>query len=150
MTIVGMDGSVKRINKASYKVNSQSSNNSYNVNVTEIGWNCSCPDHIYRGASISMQQKFRLLFARKLKVEIRKIEPVQINSCIFCSSFNIAKYGLRQNRYGNLQKYTCRDYSHYFTINWGFERMHTTPQMITSQIQLYFTGESADNHMTSN
>jgi hypothetical protein len=37
MTIAGMDGSVKRINKASYKVNSQSSNNSYNVNATEIG-----------------------------------------------------------------------------------------------------------------
>jgi putative transposase len=34
---------------------------------------------------------------------------------------------------------------HFFTVNLGFERMHATPQMITSAIQLYFTGESYRN-----
>src|SRR3712207_8979433 len=29
-----------------------------------------------------------------------------------------------------------------FTTNLGFEKMHATPQIITSAIQLYFTGES--------
>jgi putative transposase len=69
MTIVGMDGSVKRINKASYKVNSQSSNNSYNVNVTEIGWNCSCPDHIYRGVKCKHIYAVEISFAIRKEVE---------------------------------------------------------------------------------
>jgi putative transposase len=30
----------------------------------------------------------------------------------------------------------------YFTINLSFEKMHVTPQMITSAMQLYFTSES--------
>src|SRR5437899_1855288 len=48
--IAKMNGSVKRISDVSYLVNSQSGNGScYNVNATEIGWNCSCPDHLYRG-----------------------------------------------------------------------------------------------------
>ena len=29
-----------------------------------------------------------------------------------------------------------------FSINLGFEKMHATPQVITSAMQLYFTGES--------
>jgi putative transposase len=35
----------------------------------------------------------------------------------------------------------CRECSHYFTINLGFEKMHATPQIITRAMQLYFTGE---------
>jgi hypothetical protein len=33
----------------------------------------------------------------------------------------------------------------YFTINLGFEKMHATHQMLTSALQLYFTGESFRN-----
>ena len=45
--IANMNGSIKRISDISYTVNSQSGNgSSYNVNATEIGWNCSCPDHL--------------------------------------------------------------------------------------------------------
>jgi transposase-like protein len=33
----------------------------------------------------------------------------------------------------------------YFTVNLGFEKMHSTPQMITSAMPLYFTGESFRN-----
>ena len=47
--IAEMNGSVKRISDKSYIVNSQSGNGSYNVNANELGWNCSCPDHLYRG-----------------------------------------------------------------------------------------------------
>jgi len=38
-----------------------------------------------------------------------------------------------------------REYNHYFTINLGFEKMHATPQKVTSAMQLYFTGESFSN-----
>ena len=47
--IAQMNGSVKRISDTAYIVSSQSGNGSYNVNATDIGWNCSCPNHLYRG-----------------------------------------------------------------------------------------------------
>jgi hypothetical protein len=68
-----------------------------------------------------------------------------IYSCIFCKSFNIVKYGVRHNKNQDIQKYNCRHCNHYFTINLGFEKMHATPQMITTAMQLYFTGESFRN-----
>ena len=36
----------------------------------------------------------------------------------------------------------CKTCSRYFTVNLGFEKMHATPQMITSAMQVYFSGES--------
>lgn len=39
----------------------------------------------------------------------------------------------------------CKDCGRRFSFNIGFERMHATPQMITSAMQLYFTGESFRN-----
>ena len=53
------------------------------------------------------------------------------------------KDGLRHNKYGDIQKLNCKDCG--FTINLGFERMHATPELVTSAMQLYFTGESLRN-----
>jgi len=36
----------------------------------------------------------------------------------------------------------CKECGKRFSFNIGFERMRATPQMITSAMQLYFTGES--------
>ena len=57
----------------------------------------------------------------------------------------IVKDGLRHNRCGDIQKFNCSDCNHYFTINLGFQRIHASPEMVTSTIQLYFTGESLRN-----
>jgi putative transposase len=51
----------------------------------------------------------------------------------------------RHNKYGDIQKFNCKDCGRYFTINLGFERIHATPEMVTSTLQLYFTGESLRN-----
>jgi transposase-like protein len=144
--IAQMSGSIKRISDISYVVDSQSGNgSSYNVNATELGWNCSCPDHLYGGVKCKHIYAVELSFAIRKEVEVRKIEPVQINCCIFCNSASIVRNGLRHNKYGDIQKFNCRDCNRYFTINLGFEKMHATPQMITTAIQLYFTGESFRN-----
>jgi hypothetical protein len=64
--IAEMSGSVKRNSETSYTVNSQSGNGSYNINATEIGWNCSCPDHVYRGV------KCKHVYAVEISFAIRK------------------------------------------------------------------------------
>ena len=40
---------IRRNSEMSFTVSSQSGNGSYEVNATEFGWNCSCPDSTYRG-----------------------------------------------------------------------------------------------------
>jgi len=143
--IAQMNGSIQRISERSYIINSQSGNGSYNISATELGWNCSCPDHIYRGIKCKHIHAVEISFALRKQVEVLKINPVQINCCVFCNSYNIVKDGMRHNKHGDIQKYNCRDCNHYFTINLGFEGMRATPQMITSAMQLYFTGESLRN-----
>ncbi|MGB6532350.1 MAG: DDE-type integrase/transposase/recombinase [Candidatus Nitrosopolaris sp.] len=84
-------------------------------------------------------------FAFHKEVEVARIEPVEMEFCIYCKSPWIVKDGLRRNKYGDIQKFNCRDCNRYFTVNVGFEKMHATPEMVTSAMQLYFTGESLRN-----
>ena len=49
--IAQANGLVKRKGETSYTVSSQCGNGSYDVIfTTEFGWNCSCPDFMFRGA----------------------------------------------------------------------------------------------------
>jgi predicted nucleic acid-binding Zn finger protein len=77
-----MNGSIKRISDVSYIVNSQSGNGDYNVNANEMGWNCSCPDHLYRGVKCKHIYVVELSFAIRKEVEVTKMETVEINCCI--------------------------------------------------------------------
>jgi transposase-like protein len=74
------------------------------------------------------------------------IKPVEITACIFChSSKNLKKFGLRHNKYGDIQRFLCADCRRTFSVNLGFERMKHSPQGITTAMQLYFSGESLRN-----
>jgi putative transposase len=144
-------GWVNRISELAYKVHSQSSDSEYDVVLTILGWRCSCPDSTYRGGFNGMQCKH--IFAVELSFILRTvvarepivIKPINPQCCPKCKCESIKKKGLRHNKRGDIQKFQCRMCGHFFTINLGFERMHATPQMITSAIQLYFTGESYRN-----
>jgi transposase-like protein len=62
--------------------------------------------------------------------------------CPQCKSEQIVKHGIRHNKYGDVQRFSCLNCYKRFTNNIGFEKMRASPQMITSSMQLYFTGES--------
>ena len=42
-------GSIKRLDERNYIVNSQSGDGLYTIQLTELGFVCSCADHVYRG-----------------------------------------------------------------------------------------------------
>ena len=136
-------GLVKRVDDKNYVVTSQSGNGSYNVQVNELGFVCSCPDHLYRGVKCKNIHAVEISFAIRKEVEIRKIQPVTNIQCIYCKSPDITKGGLRHNKHGDIQKFNCKDCRKYFTINIGFEKMKHNPQGITTAMQLYFSGESS-------
>ena len=145
LVIANIDGAIKRISELKYIVKSQNGNGGYDVCSTDLGGVCSCPDHKFRGVKCKHVFAVEISFALRKEVEVARIEPLDINCCIFCNSSNIVKDGLRHNKRGDIQKYECRDCNRYFTINLGFERMRATPQIITSALELYFTGESLRN-----
>jgi len=139
---------ITRINSNHYTVKSQTVNKTYNVIQTSSGWSCGCPDHRYR--HICCKHIHAVEFSIKIREEIKQkntitISPVSISECLYCKSDNITKDGLRHNKYGDIQKFYCKNCNKYFTINLGFEKMKHDPRGITTAMQLYFSGESLRN-----
>ena len=73
------------------------------------------------------------------------IQPLNSLACVFCRSDKIVKNAKRHNKYGDIQRYLCKTCGKRFSVNIGFEKMKASPQIITSAMQLYFTGESLRN-----
>jgi len=141
--IVKDEKAITRINAQRYFVKSQSGNGEYEVINSEYGLGCSCPDHLYRGLECKhiLAVKFSLELRKKVESRI-VIAPVPIGKCPRCKSEKVVRDGIRKNKSGNIQRYHCNECQKWFTLNMGFEGMHATPQMITSAMQLYFSGES--------
>ncbi len=145
--IVKVEGQIKRLDDSTYQVNSQSGHGLYTiVNGGKYGWRCSCPDHIYR--EVKCKHIWAVEFSLKLRAHVREnviIEPLTVNTCLFCQSREIVKDGLRHNKFGDIQKFSCKACGRYFTVNIGFERMKHNPHAVTTAMQLYFSGESLRN-----
>ena len=143
--IAGHIGNIRRIDDAHYEVKGQSIDGFYKVDHTEIGWVCSCPDHKSRG--VKCKHIWAVEISYHLREQIRKVRiaPLTEISCPDCRSLNTVKRGIRHNKYGDLQRYACLDCGKRFSINTGFEGMKSTPEIITTAMQLYFSGESLRN-----
>jgi len=110
------------------------------------GWLCTCPDFEFRNVQCKHVWAVQFSLAVRKEVEARVIEPItDIHACLFCKSENIIRWGLRHNKYGDIQKFSCKSCGKFFTINLGFEKMKHSPQAITTAMQLYFSGESLRN-----
>jgi putative transposase len=141
-----LQGNVKRLNDRNYQVKSAISNKIYKIFATSIGWVCSCPDHTHRG--VKCKHIFAVELSNNLRNIVRKeivIQPIDSLSCRYCSSNNVVKKAIRHNKNNDIQRYLCKECGKRFSFNIGFEKMHASPQMITTAIQLYFTGESFRN-----
>jgi len=137
-----------------YKVASQNGHGMYDVTEKENGgWLCTCPDFTYRSVYAGGQiSRCKHIIACQIRDQIREkvrenviIAPVEVDSCLFCHGKNLKKFGLRHNRYGDIQRFLCADCHRTFSMNLGFERMKHNPQGITMAMQLYFSGESLRN-----
>jgi transposase-like protein len=146
-TIAKMEGAIQRVNEYSYRVKSQSGSGDYEVTISEFGASCSCADYKFRG-----NHKCKHIFGVEFSLELRRqvesqivIKPVALGNCPRCKSNKVVRHGIRKNKSGQIQRYFCKECEFWFTLNMGFEKMHATPQMITSAMQLYFSGESLRN-----
>ncbi len=136
-----------RLDERFYKVASQSGQGMYDVVKRKTGgWLCDCPDFQNRDVQCKHIWAVQISLTVRREVEARVIEPItDIHVCLFCKSESIIKWGIRHNRYGDIQKFSCKACGKFFTVNLGFERMKHNPQGITAAMQLYFSGESLRN-----
>jgi putative transposase len=144
--IAQMEGAVRRLDDSTYVVKSQSGRGDYILVSGEFGWICPCLDAQFR--SVRCKHQWAVEFSRRFRAQVKAavvIQPLTVGCCPMCKSESIRKRGLRHNGSGDIQKFRCDACGHWFTVNVGFERMHATPQMITSAMQLYFSGESLRN-----
>ena len=128
-----------RISDYHYRVHSQTTNREYDVIKVGNKWECNCPDHVYR--HVCCKHSHAVEFSLKIKEEVRKqnqitIEPITVSVCSHCKSEKIVKHGIRHNKYGNIQRFSCKDCKNRFVMNLGFEKMGATPQSITSAMQV--------------
>lgn len=149
--IASSEGYVFRVDDTNYKVRSQTIHEYfYDVEETEIGWKCNCPDHTYRG--LKCKHIWAVLVSLGLRQQAKAnivLEPVVISDCPRCHSVNIKKDGLRRTKHGEIQRYVCADCGKKFGINVGFEKMKQNPKAVTAAMQLYFSGESLRNTQKS-
>jgi transposase-like protein len=140
------ESQITRFDASTYKVLSQSGNGEYAVCLSEDEWRCECPDQRFRG--VKCKHIWAVEFSLKMREQVKQnlvIQPLDSLTCIFCGSESMVKDALRHNKYGDIQRYLCKACGKRFSINLGFEGMRVSPQVITSAMQLYFTGESLRN-----
>lgn len=136
---------IMRVNDNHFQMKSLATGRIYDVTIKFSKWHCTCLDHKYRRIECKHIKVIKISI--QLRDEARQrnkvtISPVSTKECIFCHSTNIKKYGIRRNKSGDIQRFVCNGCTKTFSINMGFEGMRSNPQVITSALQLYFTGES--------
>ena len=142
---IALKSDLIRVSDIQYRVHSQTSKRTYDVIKVGKNWTCNCADHVFR--KVCCKHIHAIEYSQKIREEVRKenaltIKPVNASRCVRCSSEQIVKHGIRHNKSGDIQRFSCKNCHKRFTVNLGFEKMHATPQAITSAMQLYFTGES--------
>lgn len=146
---IALKSDLIRVSDYHYHVHSQTTNRDYDVVKLDGKWACTCPDHRYRNR-VCCKHIHAVEFSLKIRQEVREknkvtIEPITINSCLFCKSQNIKKFGIRKNKHYNIQRFICSDCNKTFSENIGFEKSKHDPKGITMAMQLYFSGESLRN-----
>ncbi len=129
-----------------YTVKSQSGNGEYAIFQVDGEWHCECPDHTYR--HLKCKHIVAVEVSIKMKEQVKRnvvIQPLNTSKCVYCGSEEIVKDAVRHNKKYDLQRYKCKACGKRFSVNVGFENMKASPQVITSAMQLYFTGESLRN-----
>jgi putative transposase len=160
LAIAAKGAQIKRINKLSYGVRSQSNGQWYSVvehygksiEGTKAYWTCTCPDNIYRKSQC--KHICAVLYSKELRkqivektttsqdvAEIITEVSTSVNEivCPQCKGSEIVKHGIRHTKHGtDIQRYSCKDCHFRFAVNSGFERARADGKVVTAALDLYF------------
>jgi putative transposase len=145
LAILAMGNQVKRIDSSTYHVRSQSGNGLYSVARKGLEWTCECPDFIYRHAVCKHIHavQFSLNLRQRVTSENLGFENVcteGAHACKYCGSTNVIKRGFRKKKGCRVQRFSCRGCGKRFILEEAFERIKSTPKIITIALDLFFKG----------
>ena len=140
-----MSSMIRRINATHYKVKSQTSYHSYDVQRDGLKWFCSCPDCIYR--HVTCKHIHAILFSLQIRQQVKATVPIFNQHetdlcCPKCQSVKFKKDGNRYTKFGKVQRLSCLVCHYKFSHREGFERMKQDAKVITLCMDLYFKGIS--------
>jgi transposase-like protein len=143
-------GKVDKISDFAYRVWSQTEENKHYIVIREgLEWKCECPDftlnhvvckHIHAVEQFSLNERSAFLSGKEVETVCETESPILV--CKFCGSENVVKRGYRNTQRGKVQRFFCKNCSKKFVVDEGFEKMKSTPQIITLALDLYFKGIS--------
>lgn len=148
LAIVAQAGTIERINSETYRVKSQSGSGWYLVAKESGEWKCECPDFMNRGVIC------KHVFAVSYSITLRdkavsqnfspRVELPQSSSlsCEKCGSTETVRDGVRANKAGKVQRFTCKVCGYRFVVNEGFLKMKSDGKIVCLALDLYFKGNS--------
>lgn len=118
--IVEQGNQIRRINETTYSVRSQTRHINYTVIKTNSGFVCNCPDHTFR--KVCCKHIHSVEFSISLREQVKAqnktiISPVNIQVCSFCKSDNVKKSGIRKNKSGDIQRFSCKECHKTFSLS---------------------------------
>ena len=69
----------------------------------------------------------------------RIMNRAALSLCKFCDSGNVKKWGMRRTKRGTVQTFKCLEYGRRYSINFGFEKMRYSSEVITQSLQMYYS-----------
>ncbi len=141
---------VDKINDFTYRVWSQTGEGRHYIVIRKgLEWKCECPDfminhvvckHIHAVEQFSLNEQSAFPSGKEAETVCEPEESV--TTCKFCGSENVVKRGFRNTQKGKVQRFFCKDCERFFIVDEGFEKMKSTPQIVTITLDLYFKGIS--------
>lgn len=136
------------VNETEYLVPSQS-NETKKYKITHVdGWTCDCLDFKNRCAKQGLFCKhiksiqFYLKLRNKTELDTLNFdEEINEEFCSNCKSNNIVKFGVRKNKKGIVQRYSCKDCNKTFVLE-PLKYVKANSKLIMLTMDLYYKGLS--------
>ena len=139
---------IRRITENLYKVKAQTRGWGFDKVVkTDIGWKCACPDYISRG--VKCKHIWAIESAQRCTSRSKPLSFSNLSrsrTVLNADQGSIKKAGIRHNKSGAIQRYSCMDCGKLFSINPGFERMKHNPKAVTAAMQALLLRRITEEH----
>jgi len=135
----------KRVDEETFIIPSQHNPNiKYRV-IHKQEWKCDCPDFKYRKVKCKHIQAVEMwLHLRQCLINDDVLElkdEIGYIRCNYCNSTNVVKDGIRKNKYGEKQRYKCKDCGKRFVLD-PIKGHKANGKLIALSMDLYFKGLS--------
>jgi transposase-like protein len=133
---------IRQVDPSNFLVRSSDPNKTYKVEWQRNHWRCSCADYTKHGKRCKhIYAVSYLLMLRDLTLGVKGLDNEP--RCPKCGSDeHIIRRGIRHNRHGPVQRYSCKRCKIRFTGRNAFDGIRSNAATVATAIDLYYRGLS--------